>query len=171
MSLTRLKNRAIAKVITAFPALSRRLVDSYHPWESEDIPWTPVITPLKSAAVTLVTTAGLHHKDQEPFDMKDPNGDPSFRVIDGTRFPSSLMITHDYYDHSDADRDMNIVLPIERLREMASEGKIGRLLDRHYSFMGHIDGPHISTLIEDTGAQVARKVKEDGADIVLLTPG
>ena len=171
MSLARLKNRAIAKAITAFPSLSRRLVDSFRPWESEDIPWTPAGTPLESASVAVVTTAGVHHKDQRPFDMKDSNGDPSFRVIDTTRPLSDLMITHDYYDHSDADRDINIVLPIDRLREMALEGRIGRLLDRHYSFMGHIDGPYISTLMEDTGVQVARLVKNDGADVVLLTPG
>lgn len=171
MSLTRLKNRAIAKIITRFPSLSRRLVDSYHPWESEDIPWTPVSKPLEESVVAMVTTAGVHHKDQKPFDMKDPNGDPTYRIIDGKRPVTSLMITHDYYDHSDADRDINIVLPLERLGEMASAGKIGAVAEQHYSFMGHIDGPHISTLIEETGTEVAHFLKEEGADAVLLTPG
>jgi D-proline reductase (dithiol) PrdB len=171
VSLTRFKNRAIAKIITAFPSLSRRLIESYHPWESEDIPWTPVTKPLSESTLALVTTAGVHHKDQKPFDMKDPNGDPSYRIIDGTRPPSSLMITHDYYDHSDADRDINIVLPLDRLREMAAEGTIGALAEQHFSFMGHIDGPHITTLIEKTGREVAHFLREEGADVVLLTPG
>jgi D-proline reductase (dithiol) PrdB len=171
LSFTRLKNRAIAKVITAFPSLGKRLVDSYHPWESEDVPWTPVEKPLREATVAIVTTAGVHHREQKPFDMKDPNGDPSFRVIDSSRSPSTLMITHDYYDHSDADRDINIVFPLDRLREMVSGGTIGGLSERHYSFMGHIDGPYISTLVEDTGPRVAEAIVKDGADIVLLTPG
>jgi D-proline reductase (dithiol) PrdB len=171
VSLTRLKNRAIAKVIAAFPSLGRRLVDSYHPWESEDVPWTPVEKPLREATVAVVTTAGVHHRDQKPFDMKDPNGDPSFRVIDSSRSPSSLMITHDYYDHSDADRDINIVFPLDRLREMVAEGTIGGLSEKHYSFMGHIDGPNISALVEDTGPRVAEAIVKDGVDIVLLTPG
>jgi D-proline reductase (dithiol) PrdB len=171
MSFVRLKNRAIAKLIIVFPSLGKRLVDAFHPWESEDIPWTAVSTPLAEATVAVVTTAGVHHRDQKPFDMKDPNGDPSFRVIDSAKPASSLMITHDYYDHADADRDINIVFPLARLREMVAEGAIGGLAERHYSFMGHIDGPHISTLVEETGPQVARAIVEDGADIVLFTPG
>ena len=171
MALTRLKNRAIGKVITAFPSLGKRLVDSYHPWESEDVPWTPAEKPLAEALVAVVTTAGVHHRDQKPFDMRDPYGDPSFRVIDASRPPATLMITHDYYDHSDADRDINIVFPLDRIREMASEGKVGGLSERHYSFMGHIDGPYISTLVEETGPRVAEAILEDGVDVVLLTPG
>jgi len=171
MSFVRLKNRAIARLITAFPSLGKRLVDAYHPWESEDIPWTAVTTPLAEATVAVVTTAGVHHRDQKPFDMKDPNGDPSFRVIDASKPLSSLMITHDYYDHTDADRDINIVFPLERLREMAAEGTIGGLAEHHYSFMGHIDGPYISTLVEETAPQVARAIVDGNVDIVLFTPG
>lgn len=166
-----MKNRLIAKAITAFPSLGQRLIDAYRPWESEDIPWTPVVKPLADSKVAMVTTAGVHHRDQEPFDMKDPDGDPTYRVIDGTRPVDSLMITHDYYDHSDADRDINIVLPIDRIGEMAGEGRIGSVADRHYSFMGHIDGRHISTLIEETGREVAHFLKEEGVDVALLTPG
>jgi len=81
------------------------------------------------------------------------------------------MITHDYYDHSDADRDVNVVFPLERLQEFADEGRIGRLALRHYSFMGHIDGPHIPTLIEETGPEVAKRVLADDVEVVLLTPG
>lgn len=171
MSFTRWKNRTVAKLISRFPSLGKRLADSYHPWESEDIPWTPVAKPLSEAVVALVTTAGVHHEDQEPYDMKDPNGDPSFRVIDSSRPLSSLMITHDYYDHADADRDVNIVFPVDRLREMVAEGALGGLAKRHYSLMGHIDGPYISTLVEETAGRIAKALVQDGVDIVLLTPG
>jgi D-proline reductase (dithiol) PrdB len=166
-----MKNRLIARVITAFPALSKRFVDAYHPWESDDIPWTPATTPLADSTVALVTTAGVHHKDQQPFDMQDKNGDPTYRVIDGDKPLSSLMITHDYYDHSDADRDINIVFPLERLREMAAAGIVGAVARHHYSFMGHIDGPHIVTLVEEKGPEVAAALAKGGADAVLLTPG
>lgn len=171
MSFTRWKNRAVARIITRFPSLGKRLVDSYHPWESEDIPWTPAAVPLAEATVAIVTTAGVHHKDQKPFDMKDPNGDPSFRVIDTSKPLSTLMITHDYYDHTDADRDINIIFPIDRLREMAAEKKVGGVAVSHYSLMGHIDGPYISTLIGDTSGRIAKALERDGIDIVLLTPG
>jgi D-proline reductase (dithiol) PrdB len=171
MNWNRLKNRLIARVITRFPSLAKSFIESYAPWESEDIPWSPLIKPLSECTVAMVTTAGAHHRDQTPFDMVDKNGDPSYRVIDITKPLSTLMITHDYYDHRAADRDINVVFPIERLREFEHEGVIGKLADRHYGFMGHITGPHIMTLITRTAPEVARLLKRDGVDAVLLTPG
>jgi hypothetical protein len=37
--------------------------------------------------------------------------------------------------------------------------------------MGHITGRHILTLINSTAPEVARRLKEDNVDVVLLTPG
>jgi len=171
MNWTRIKNRMISRAITYSPALAKRFVESYAPWESEDIPWTSLAKPLAECTVAVVTTAGVHHRDQTPFDMIDKDGDPSYRVIDLSRPVSDLIITHDYYDHRDADRDINVVFPLERLREFEREGLIGRLADRHYGFMGHITGPHIMTLITRTAADVARLMMRDGVDAALLTPG
>jgi len=81
---SRIKNQLIAKVITRFPSLAQRFITAYEPWESgEPTPWTPVNKPLGESRVALVTTAGVHHKGQQPFDMQDAEGDPSFREIDG----------------------------------------------------------------------------------------
>lgn len=171
MNVSRFKNRLIAKIITRFPSLSRSLIEAYKPWESEGIPWTPVIKPLRECKLALVTTAGVHHKRQQPFNMSDANGDPTFRIIDATTPLTDLMITHDYYDHSDADRDINIVFPVDRLREFKEEGLIGDTADIHYSFMGHIIGPHIPELMSRTAVEVAKKLKSDKIDAVLLTPG
>ncbi len=113
----------------------------------------------------------MHHRDQKPFDMDDPDGDPTFREIDMTRPMSDLKITHDYYDHSDADRDINIVFPMERLRELKEEKIIGNLARFHYGFMGHIDKAHIFTLISVSAPEVARRLKADRVDVVLLVPG
>ncbi len=171
MNINRLKNILISKIITRFPSLAKRFVDAYEPWTSEDVPWTPVTKELKTSTISIVTTAGVHHKDQEPFNMTDRDGDPSYRVIDSRQPISSLMITHDYYDHADADKDINIVFPLERLQEFEQEGIVGRIADRHYGFMGHITGRHIPTLIEKTAREVAQMLKKDAVDIVLLVPG
>lgn len=170
-ALSRFRNRLIAKVITRFPALAKYFLDAYTPWESEGIPWTPLRKPLSGSTIAIVTTAGVHHRNQEPFNMNDPHGDPSYRVIDTTRPLTDLMITHDYYDHADADKDINIIFPVDRLRELAGQKVIGALAGKHYSFMGHIEGPHVITLITKTAPEVARTLREDGADAVLLTPG
>lgn len=169
--LLRLKNKIIAKIITVFPHFSRKFTDAYTPVETKDIPWTPFNKELHSCKAALVTTAGVHHKDQIPFDMNDKDGDPSYRVIDSRRPLDDLMITHDYYDHSDADKDINIVFPIVRLKEFEEERVIGKLSDFHYGFMGHIDGRHIQTLINQTGPEVAERLKNSAVDVVLLTPG
>lgn len=171
MTVSRLKNILIARLITRWPSLAKRFIDSYTPWESEEIPWSEVRKPLGQSTIALVTTAGVHHRGQEPFNMTDPYGDPSYRLLDLSRPLSDLMITHDYYDHSDADRDLNVVFPIERLREMEAEGVIGGVAQNHFGFMGHVDGPYLHTLVAKTGPEVARLLSEDGVDAVLLTPG
>jgi D-proline reductase (dithiol) PrdB len=171
LNWNRLKNRFISRVITRFPVLADRFIRSYAPWEFEDTPWTPFAKPLRDCTVALITTAGVHHRDQPPFNMSDKDGDPTFRVIDLARPSDSLMITHDYYDHKDADRDLNIVFPAERLQEFAAEGLIGVLARHAYGLMGHITGRHVMTLVNVTAPEIAADLKRDGVDAVLLTPG
>jgi len=161
----------MAKLATRFPFLAERLISSHEPWESEEIPWTRVKKPLERSRVALITTAGVHHAGQPPFDMRDPDGDPSFRILHGPSIVSDYRITHDYYDHTDADRDINIVLPAQRLMEMAAAGYTGGASERHFSFMGHITGAHIRTLMELRAPEVADMLAEDRVDLVLLTPG
>jgi len=169
--IARFKNRLIARMIGIFPSIERVFTALNNPVESKDIPWTPVRKRLRDAKVAIVTTAGVHHKGQQPFDMDDPNGDPGFRIIDVKKPVSDLMITHDYYDHRDADRDINIVFPIERLREFEDEGIIGKVASIHYGLMGHIIGPYINILVNNTAPEVAEGMRSDNVDIVLLTPG
>ena len=104
------------------------------------------------------------------FDMTDPDGDPSVRVIPGDTPRGEVRITHKYYDHSAADRDLNVVVPIDRLRELAAAGDVGGVAPRIYSFMGHIDGAHVRTLVEQSAPDVARRLRGDGAEAVVLTP-
>lgn len=167
----RLKNRAIAKVITRYPSLANRLISAYRPWESgAPTPWTPVTKPLDQCKVALITTAGVHHRSQKKFDMQDPHGDPTFREIDPNTIRENYEITHDYYDHSDAAKDLNIIFPIDRFEELKKDGILGDLAKRHYSLMGHIDGPHIVTLIEKSASNIIKNLHADYVDLVFLTP-
>ena len=171
LKLNRLKNRSIARLANSFPVIAKHLEDSFVPLESEDIPWTPVKKALDKSKIALVTTSGIHHGYQEPFSMDDSTGDPSYRILDINTLEEDYTITHDYYDHRDADKDLNIILPIARLREMASAGIIGSVAERHFSFMGHITDSHIHDLIDSTAPEVAASLVQDLADAVLLTPG
>ena len=50
---------------------------------------------------------------------KIPPAIPAFRVDSLVDWSGvhDLKITHNYYDHKDADSDINIVFPVDRLRE------------------------------------------------------
>lgn len=169
--LGRLKNRFIAKLLTRFPKLLDRIAQKFS-WTGDSIvPWTPVTKPLSASRVAIVTTAGVHLRTQKPFDMLDKMGDPTYRELPSGSKKDEYTITHDYYDHKDAERDLNIVFPLDRLRELRKAGEIGSLSDVNYGFMGHIDGPHVDTLIKKTAPEVASRLKKAGVDVVLLTPG
>lgn len=167
----RLKNRLIASVLTRFPSLADRVAQGIDPLKFDSTPWAPVVKPLAKMTVALITTAGVHLKTDQPFDMINKSGDGSFRVVHSGAPIGDLLITHDYYDHSDADRDVNIVFPLERLRELAANGVVGAAAKRHYGFMGHIENDQIEKLVRQSSPQVARLLKEDGVDAVLITPG
>lgn len=171
MEIQRLKNRAVARMINFFPEIRRRLIAAHTPAEFQQSPWTPVTKPLNESTFGLITTGGIHHRNQSPFDMLDPFGDPSYRVLKADTIMIDYTITHDYYDHRDADQDPNIIFPIHRFRELKAAGIIGDLAAFHYSFMGHIKGHHIHELIEKRVPEVIRMLVDSGVDAVFLTPG
>lgn len=167
----RLKNMIISKLAGRFPALRRKLVAGYQPVaKTGAVPWQRLDRPLSECKVAFVTTAGIHHTTQQPFNMKDVDGDPTFRTLDAETLWNDFTITHDYYDHANAEKDPNIVLPLDRLKEFEGEGVIGELAKRHYGFMGHVDGDHLVHLVEKSARTVAEELKNDQVDLVLLAP-
>ena len=121
--------------------------------------------------VGLLTAAGVHLVGQPPFDMTDPDGDPTFRLLPPDPAAAELTITHDYYDHGAADRDPNCVLPLDRLRELAARGRLGHVASRHVSFMGHLRGPRLEQLVRETAPAIAQVFADDGVDVVVAAPG
>jgi D-proline reductase (dithiol) PrdB len=164
------KDRLLAKLLTKYPWLFRKWVRHSTFIEFSDSPWTPFEGNISKCRLALVTTAGVHLSSQKPFDMKDPAGDPTFREIPADTHPADLIITHNYYDHADADKDVNVVFPIERIQELKESHEIGDVNYRHFSFMGHIMQHHIQTLMNETAPRVAAALKSDMVDIVILTP-
>ena len=170
MSIRTLKDKTLGKLFTRFPSLVERWARFTKFVSNQETPWATLAKETNECQVALVTTGGVHLRGQSPFDMDDKEGDPTFREIPSWADPKDLMITHNYYDHRDADQDINVVLPIERLRELQAKGIIGGIAPRHFSFMGHITGRHLGTLVKRTGPEVARLLREDGAEAVFLTP-
>jgi len=131
------------------------------------VPFTPFDKDLSTATVTLVSATGVYAADQDPFPTQDP-GDTTYRVIEGTLPTESLRIAHHHYDHSEADADPNIVFPLDSLRELASEGVIAAVNDKHYSY-GFTT--RLRELYENTFPEIADKVERSKTKLVLLTAG
>ena len=136
----------------------------------DDIPFHPLTKPLSECTFSLITTGGTHLSTQTPFDMLNADGDASFREIPLSASPDDITITHKYYDHRDADRDLNVIFPLEHFHDLSERGVIRGLAPRHFGFMGHIDGPLVADLTQSTAPQVADKLLSDGVDCVFLTP-
>ena len=136
----------------------------------KNTPWTPLIRPLPLCKIALISTGGILLKNDKPFDLKNPNGDSSFRRIPNNVKPEDLTIYHKYYDHRDADRDPNLILPFEVLGELQKEGILGPSNEFHYSFMGHIKEPHLSDLVNKSAVEVATELLYQKVDIALLVP-
>ena len=137
------------------------------------IPFTPLAKPLRECTIALVSTAGIARKDDRPFDQEgerqDPWwGDPSFRVIPLGTTERDIRICHLHIDPRFGEADLDVVLPMRRLTELAAEGFVGRPAPNHYSLMGYILDP--SVLVEETAPEVARRMRQDGVDAAALVP-
>ncbi len=131
---------------------------------------TPLSRPLSTCTVALITTAGLSLPEQQPFDTSNKMGDSSFREISADISPQLLQMHHRSwsFDQTGILRDRNLVLPLDRLREMRERGEIGAIAPYHYSFMGSIVGP--AQLIKQSAPEVARRLVSAHVDVALLTP-
>ena len=134
------------------------------------IPFTPLDRDLSKATVALVTAAGVHRKDQDPFNIADELGDLTFRVIGGDARNDELMVTHHHYDHTDADQDINVVFPLELLHELKAEGFIGDVAREHVGYMGYT--MQLKRMYEETAPAIAEHInKKSRADVIVLTGG
>ncbi len=134
------------------------------------VPFTPFEGELSKATVAIVTAGGVHLKDQEPFNTADELGDLGFRVIPPDTEASQLMVTHHHYDHSDADEDINVVFPLDVLRDLQREGFIKDVARKHVGYMGYT--MQLKAMYEGTAPQIANEIDRGSrADAVVLTGG
>jgi D-proline reductase (dithiol) PrdB len=135
------------------------------------VPFTPFEGNLSRATVAIVTAGGVHHRhDHEPFNIADDLGDLTYRVITPEIEVADLMVTHNHYEHADADQDINVVFPLKVLRELKEEGFIGDIARKHIGFMGYT--MRLKDMYEQTAPQIAEEIdKGSRADVVILTGG
>ena len=121
--------------------------------------------PLSESKIAIVSTAGLHRRTDDPFKI----GAIDYRLLPGNIDFADVVISHvsTNFDRSAFQQDPNIWFPLDRLREMAADGEIGRVSNWHYSFMGA--QPNHEALAA-TGEEVGRLLAADEVDVALMVP-
>ena len=129
----------------------------------EKDPWAEG-PPLHQRRVSIVSTAGLQHREDRPFSPMSGE----YRIIPGETSARDLVMSHisPNFDRSGFQEDLNVVFPLDRLNELAEQGVIGSVAGFHYSFMGATD----PKLMEPEARQLSGLLKKDQVDAVLLVP-
>ncbi len=138
------------------------------------IPWAPVAKPLAASKVALLSTAGLSMKGDPPFDMemerRDPmRGDPSWRALRADATSTSIEANHLHIDTGYIERDLNVALPVDRLRALVDEGSVGAMAETHYSTMGY-QGNDTSIQEQKSAPEIAARMQSEQVDLALLAP-
>ena len=144
------------------PAMAERLATLDCP-DFQTTPWVEG-GPLSRRRVAIVSSAGLVVRGERPFRGREAD----YRVIPGTTRPDQLLCSHISinFDRNGFQEDWNVVFPLDRLNELATEGAIGSVAATHYSFMGATDPREM----EGAAREVAGRLKEDRVDAVILSP-
>lgn len=145
--------------------------ESYPIYSPTGDPWTPLRKPLAQCQIGLVCSAGLSRRDQPPFHPR-ARDDLSVRAIPLDTPPEELVINYSYFDHRDADADVNCVFPLARLRDLEREGFIGRAAPTAYA-MGVGRWRQDATpekLQNEVAADLVARFREQEVDAVLLIP-
>lgn len=119
--------------------------------------------PLSRRRVAVVSSAGLSARGDKLF----AGGDAGYRKLPHATPGRDVLMSHVSvnFDRTGFQQDINTVLPLDRLNELAAEGVIGSVAD-HYSFMGATD----PTLMQPEARRLAGLLKADGVDALVLLP-
>jgi D-proline reductase (dithiol) PrdB len=127
---------------------------------------TPFVTgpKLSERRVAIVTSAALIHRGDKPF----PFGSGEYRAVSGAWDNADILMSHVSinFDRAGFQRDINVVYPIDRLRDLAAEGVIGSVADTHYTVMGSTDP---ASMVESADG-IAAALLADRCNAVVLTP-
>ena len=120
--------------------------------------------PLAERRVAIISTAGLHKRGDRPFQP----GDGSYRVIAADTPAADLVMSHISvnFDRTGFQQDLNVVFPIDRLRELVAGGTVGSMASVHYAFMGAFP----PAAAEPHAQHLAGLLKADKVDAALLVP-
>ena len=135
---------------------------------NESAPLHRLAKPLRECTVSLLTSGGVSQCSMPAFNP-DARNDHRLDRIDHGADSADFQIHDSYYDHRDAEQDINCVFPLDRLQDMAANGVIGAVAEHFWSgFMGRIYNR--SKVMEETGPAFAEALETDHVDILVAAP-
>lgn len=128
-----------------------------------DAPWVGPAR-LAQSTVAILTSAALHKRGELPF----APGSTEVRMLDASLPAADIVMSYVSinYDRSGFARDINVAYPIDRLREFAADGIVGRLAPVHFSVMGSTDPATMGATVDT----IAARARQEGIDAILLCP-
>lgn len=98
-------------------------------------PWAPMLKPVRDCRIALISSGGMYHLTQEPFNPV--KNDLTFREIPKTADLADLRISH-YSKNARDVKDLNTIFPLDRFRQLEAQGHIGELAPYAFTCMGRI---------------------------------
>lgn len=143
------------------PAVGRGFIERLTMPEIESPSWTSPAS-ADTRRVAVVSTAAVSRRGDKPFSWHARD----YRVI--PKDERDLVMTHIAveYDRTAWQQDLNAIMPLDRLEEMASAGEIGSVAKEHYTFLGSSDPAEMKRYVAD----VADCMRADDVNTVFLIP-
>jgi len=137
------------------------------------IPWSPLPKPMSQCTVSIVSSAAVALKNDQPFDQeierRDPwSSDPSYRVLARATATGDVRVYHLHINTSFAQQDLNCIMPLERLSQLEALGEIAHSAPSHYSYMGYTVRPE--ALLRHTIPGIISQLRQEQVNAVVLVP-
>jgi len=126
---------------------------------------TPLRKPVAECTIGLFASCGAQLPDDPPLGETE---DISFRLIPRDTQMSRLVVAHKTKVRKWAVEDLNVAFPLERMRELESEGVFKRLAHTAVSMVGSIQ--RFTELVEQTVPSIKQIYDSQGVDLVFLFP-
>jgi glycine reductase len=128
----------------------------------------PAIKDMSRATIALVTSGGIVPKGNPDHIAASSARNYGAYKIDGVAdlTADGYQTAHGGYDQTYANQDPDRVLPVDVLRQMEKEGKIGKLYHTFFSTVGN--GTAVSNA-HGWGLEIGAKLKNEGVEAVILT--
>ena len=128
-------------------------------------PWAPMLKPIRDCRIALISSGGMYHPPQEPFNPV--KNDLTFREIPKTADLADLRISH-YSKNARDVKDLNTIFPLDRFRQLEAKGRIGELAPYAFTCMGRIFTR--TRLQKEMAPHLIGRLQEMSVDAAFLVP-